>query len=106
MPKHVILWTFRSTLLPDAWRSWECLALTKAALIEKCLDRYGRAPSDCIPVEVVEFDVPQIGWSERGIVISQLMYSPHGVKYFENTFEEEQERIRLSNLKYAEKEKA
>ncbi len=103
MAKHAILWTFRSTLLSDDWRSWQCLALTEAALIQKCVERYGRIPFDCVPVEVIEFNVPQIGWNERSTVISQLMYSPRGVKYYENTFEEENERIRLSNLKYAEK---
>ncbi len=89
MAKHVIL------------RSWHCLALTESDLIKKCFERYGSVPFDCVPVEVIDFDVPEIGWAERRAVLSQLWYSPTGVKYFENTFEEENERIRLSNLKLA-----
>ncbi len=99
--KHAFLWTFRSSARPGDWRSWGCLALTKQALLEKCVERYGRVPSDCIPVRVLEYDVPEIGWSERSTVLSQLMYCPKGVEFEELTYEQENERIRISNAAYA-----
>lgn len=75
--RKVMLWTYKSSLMPADWRAWDCLDFSRDGLEKKCMERYGRVSIDLSPVLVHENDIPDRAFNEKSVVLSQLVYRQH-----------------------------